>query len=82
MVRRPTSTDGTFTRLLFLLVASDFVHSWSMWPTMWFAWHKETIGLLRCYYVMAPFLMASNNSISMMLALAADRLLSVVAPVW
>lgn len=82
MVRRRASADGTFTRLLFLLTASDFVNSWSLWPTMWLVWHRETVGLLHCYYIMAPFLLVANNSVSMMLVLAADRLLSVVAPVW
>ena len=40
------------------------------------------MGLLQCYHTTAPFLLALNNSVSMMFVLGADRLLSVVAPVW
>jgi Serpentine type 7TM GPCR chemoreceptor Srsx len=85
IVRQRSKSAGngsSFTRLLFLLTASDFTHSWAIVVCLWFVWQKETVGVLTCYYILGVFIVALNYSVASMLVMSADRLLSVVTPIW
>lgn len=84
ILRQRSSSAGTnsFTRLLFLLTAADFIHSISSLIPPWFVWREQTVGVLACYHLLCPFLLALNYSMVAMLLLGVDRLLSVVAPIW
>lgn len=77
-----SANGSSFTRLLFMLTASDFVHSTSMAVSIFFVWRKATVDIHFCYHIIAVFVIALNYSIASMLMLSVDRLLSVVVPIW